>query len=160
VFKLSHEGKILMTLGTKGSRVGDATHFNHPTDVAVAANGDVYVSDGYGNARVAKFDSTGKFLFDWGSKGTRRASSDRRIAAASRSDQTLRYAHVGDRHIHTSLVVERDCYAAIRTGPARFLAAQSNRKLCPLSRTSRRARFHIRPTRKHRRSPRLPQSVG
>ena len=69
VFKLSHEGKILMTLGTKGVAGWDASHFNHPTDVAVAANGDIYISDGYGNARIAKFDSTGKFLFDWGTKG-------------------------------------------------------------------------------------------
>ena len=70
VFKLSHEGKILMTLSTKGVAGWDAKHFNHPTDVAVAPSGGYFhLPHGYGNARIAKFDSTGKFLFDWGTKG-------------------------------------------------------------------------------------------
>jgi peptidylamidoglycolate lyase len=69
VFKLSHEGKVLMTLGTRGVAGWDGTHFSHPTDVAVAPNGDIFVADGYGNSRIAKFDAQGKFLFDWGTKG-------------------------------------------------------------------------------------------
>jgi len=43
--------------------------FDKPTDVAVASNGDVYVSDGYGNSRVARFDANGAFLQEWGEKG-------------------------------------------------------------------------------------------
>jgi DNA-binding beta-propeller fold protein YncE len=70
VTKFNHDGKVLMTLGEKNVAGEDANHFNKPTDIAFAANGDFYVSDGYGNSRVVKFDSDGKFLMTWGNKGT------------------------------------------------------------------------------------------
>jgi DNA-binding beta-propeller fold protein YncE len=44
--------------------------FQRPTDVAWDAAGNIYVADGYGNARVAKFDKHGKFIKSWGSRGT------------------------------------------------------------------------------------------
>jgi hypothetical protein len=44
--------------------------FQRPSDVAWNAAGDIYVADGYGNARVAKFDRNGKFIKSWGSTGT------------------------------------------------------------------------------------------
>ncbi len=69
VFKFSHDGELLMTLGARDVPGLDGKHFNKPTDVAIAPNGDFYVTDGYGNSRVAKFSSTGHLLFDWGSKG-------------------------------------------------------------------------------------------
>lgn len=43
--------------------------FQRPTDVAWDAAGNVYVSDGYGNARVAKYDRNGKWIRNWGSRG-------------------------------------------------------------------------------------------
>lgn len=43
--------------------------FQRPTDVAWDAAGNIYVADGYGNARVAKFDKHGKFIKSWGSRG-------------------------------------------------------------------------------------------
>ncbi len=69
VYKFSHEGKLLMTLGVKDVPGLDGEHFNQPTDVAITPDGDFYVSDGYGNSRVAKFSSQGRLLFDWGWKG-------------------------------------------------------------------------------------------
>lgn len=69
VFKCSHDGRLLMTLGERGVAGGDRSHFNRPTDVAVAPNGSFYVSDGYRNTRVVKFGPDGKFLFQWGTKG-------------------------------------------------------------------------------------------
>jgi DNA-binding beta-propeller fold protein YncE len=45
-------------------------NFNRPTDVGWDAEGNIYVSDGYGNSRVAKFDKNGRFLKSWGSRGT------------------------------------------------------------------------------------------
>jgi DNA-binding beta-propeller fold protein YncE len=69
VTKFSHEGKTMMTLGERNVAGEDAAHFNKPTDIAFAPNGDFYVSDGYGNSRVAKFNKEGKFLMTWGRKG-------------------------------------------------------------------------------------------
>src|SRR3984885_9498878 len=43
--------------------------FQRPTDVAWDAAGNIYVADGYGNARIAKFDKDGKFVKSWGSRG-------------------------------------------------------------------------------------------
>jgi len=69
VFKFSHDGQLLMTVGTRDVPGLDGNHFNKPTHVAVTTDGAFYVSDGYGNSRVAKFSPDGKFLFDWGKKG-------------------------------------------------------------------------------------------
>ena len=69
VMKFTGEGQLLMTLGVKGKAGTDERTFNRPTDVAFAANGDFYVSDGYGNSRVLKFSRDGKYLLDWGKRG-------------------------------------------------------------------------------------------
>jgi sugar lactone lactonase YvrE len=64
VRKFSPDGRPLMTLGKKGV-AGDNTSrdlFNQPNHVAVAPNGDIYVSDGYVNARVVHFSSDGHFI--------------------------------------------------------------------------------------------------
>ena len=71
--KFSHDGKVLMTLGTPGIAGADETHFNAPSDVVVAPNGDIFVADGHGgdtNARIVKFSKDGKFITAWGHKGT------------------------------------------------------------------------------------------
>ena len=52
---------------------------NQPNDAAFAANGDVYVSDGYGNDRVVVFDKNGKFVRAWGKLGTGPGEFSRRI---------------------------------------------------------------------------------
>jgi DNA-binding beta-propeller fold protein YncE len=71
VMKFTNEGQLLLTLGIKGKAATDDKTFNRPTDIAFAANGDFYVSDGYGNSRVVKFSKDGKFLLTWGQKGSR-----------------------------------------------------------------------------------------
>lgn len=70
VVKLNAEGRVLLSLGVRDKAGDDTEHFDKPTDVAFAANGDFYVSDGYGNSRVVKFSREGKFLSAWGKKGT------------------------------------------------------------------------------------------
>jgi peptidylamidoglycolate lyase len=69
IFKFSHDGKLLMKLGLAKVPGNDSLHFNLPTDIAVADDGTFYVSDGYGNSRVAKFSSSGKFIKAWGKFG-------------------------------------------------------------------------------------------
>mgnify|MGYP001170070327 CR=1 FL=1 len=82
VRKCTLDGKVLMTLGTKGqpSDTGydgsdwytikrAAGPFNRPTNVALSPAGEIYVSDGYGNARIHKFTADGKLLFSWGEPG-------------------------------------------------------------------------------------------
>ncbi|QCI67490.1 hypothetical protein [Phreatobacter stygius] len=44
--------------------------FNHPTDMAIAADGEIYVTDGYGNARVHRFGADGRLIGSWGEPGT------------------------------------------------------------------------------------------
>lgn len=77
VMKLDPQGKVLLTLGTKGQR-GDWNETSQllyePNDVIIANNGDVFVAQGHtpgatGNPRVLKFDKNGKFIKSWGGKG-------------------------------------------------------------------------------------------
>ena len=69
IYKLNPEGKEILRLGTKGSAGTGRNTFNLPTDVAFAPNGDLYVSDGYGSARVVKFSRDGKYILEWGTRG-------------------------------------------------------------------------------------------
>src|SRR6185436_8276366 len=69
VFKFDPQGRVVLTLGTKGVAGEGPDTFNGPCDVAVAANGDVFVADGHISARVVKFSADGKFLKAWGHKG-------------------------------------------------------------------------------------------
>ncbi len=73
IFKFSPDGKLLMTLGTKGGGK-DALYFWQPNDVLVAPNGDIFVAEGHAsragsNARVYKFSKDGTLLKTWGSFG-------------------------------------------------------------------------------------------
>ena len=64
VHKFNSDGKLIMTLGKKGVPGDNASHdtFNRPNAVTIAANGDIYVSDGYINSRVVQFSKEGKFI--------------------------------------------------------------------------------------------------
>ena len=81
-------GDLLRTIGTKGYRSDTGveasepnstaykkvTHgggpFNLPTDIALTRSGEMFITDGYGNARVHKFAADGTYLFSWGEPGT------------------------------------------------------------------------------------------
>jgi hypothetical protein len=97
VQKYSHDGKLLLQIGTKGLCDGpptlspnqpnptcgepgnnkSTTLLNRPADIAVDPNpdpvtgerGSVYIADGYGNHRVVVFDAKGKYLRQWGEAG-------------------------------------------------------------------------------------------
>ena len=55
-----------IVLGTRFKPGNDETHFCKPSDVVVLRSGEMFISDGYCNSRVAKFDSSGKFLSEFG----------------------------------------------------------------------------------------------
>ena len=95
VFKFSPEGELLMTLGVAGGGTG-ATGFYQPNDVVTDTNGDIYVSEGHGgdNARVVVFDRNGKYLREFGRKGTGPVEFDQPHALAFDSMGRL---FVGDR---------------------------------------------------------------
>jgi len=69
LYLYSPRGEVLRTLGAKGAPGEDGGHFNRPTDIAFGQDGGFYVSDGYGNRRVARFDGDLRFLGQWGSEG-------------------------------------------------------------------------------------------
>ena len=63
IVKLSPKmDKVLLQLGTTMEKGNDATHFDLPSGIAVLKNGNIIVTDGYGNNRVVLFDKTGKFI--------------------------------------------------------------------------------------------------
>ena len=86
--KFTTDGTLLQTIGEKGARSETGvpaddfssaawkkvTHgggpFNLPTDIAFAADGSMFMTDGYGNARVHKFSPDAKHQFSWGEPGT------------------------------------------------------------------------------------------
>jgi NHL repeat len=84
VGRYSLDGKLLQQIGPKGEHsdtgfdgrdLATITHggppFNRPTNLAVAPSGDLYVSDGYGNCRIHRFNYEGEFLQSWGEPGGR-----------------------------------------------------------------------------------------
>ncbi len=83
VKKFAPDGKLLLTLGTSGKpsntgatsidyrtirQAGEPFYF--PTNVALSADGEIFVTDGYGNARVHKFSPEGRLLLSWGEPGS------------------------------------------------------------------------------------------
>ena len=83
VYKFSPDGKLLMTLGEAGVSGADERHFNGPTGVVIADNGDIWITDGHGgsqtgpnkdnmygsrggNNRLVRFSKDGKFIKQWG----------------------------------------------------------------------------------------------
>ena len=93
VLKLSAEGRVLLALGRMRIPGDDVGHFNQPTDVAWDRDGNVYVTDGYGNSRVLKFDKYGNKLLGWGMKGSGPGQFDTPHTIAIDGD----LVYVGDR---------------------------------------------------------------
>ncbi len=68
--KFNSQGELLLTIGNPHQQGAEGEPFNLPTDLAIDAQGDLYISDGYGNARIHKYSPTGQRLKSWGKPGT------------------------------------------------------------------------------------------
>lgn len=102
IFKFSNDGKkLLLTLGESGifGDNDDPTHFRRPTDIAFVADGSFFISDGYGNTRVLKFDKNGKFVKMWGTRGTGPGQFDTPHAIASDRNGRIYVADRGNDRI-------------------------------------------------------------
>ena len=76
VWKFSADGKVLMRLGEAGVAGADETHFNGPTGVVVAENGDIWITDGHGGPQVGPNAATctGRAAATTGSCGSRKTA--------------------------------------------------------------------------------------
>jgi hypothetical protein len=123
VIKFQPDGRVAMVLGRKpeainvgasgagggrGGRGGPAALpgagipgdlFNQPADVAWDAAGDIFIADGYGNARIAKFDKNGVFIKSWGSKGAETGQFDTPDSIATDSQGNVYVADRGNKRI-------------------------------------------------------------
>jgi DNA-binding beta-propeller fold protein YncE len=72
VRKCTPEGKVLLELGVPGQPAPfmSGKPFHRCTHTALSPKGEIYVSDGYGNARVHKYSPDGKLLLSWGEPGS------------------------------------------------------------------------------------------
>lgn len=108
VIKFSPDGRVLLRLGTAGVAGNNPSSFNMPSAVLVAPNGDIFVGDGHGgnsNDRIVKFDPGGKYIKEWGIKGTRPGQFDIPHTLAMDSRGRL---FVGDRNNNRIQIFDQD----------------------------------------------------
>jgi hypothetical protein len=112
IFEFSNDGKqLLRTFGVPGVAGNDDKHFNRPTFLAWLPDGTMFVSDGYANTRVVKFDKDGKFVMAWGEKGN--PPNDTRPGAFDavhgvQVDPDSRKVYVTDRSSHRIQVFDEN----------------------------------------------------
>ena len=71
VYEFDLSGKLLRSFGTRGRAGLGPNEFNMPTDIAIGPDGDIFITDGYGNSRVVRLKPDGSFRLAWGEKGGR-----------------------------------------------------------------------------------------
>jgi NHL repeat len=119
VIKFSQTGRVLMVFGRRKESADNARPWEHvdpplpaadglfrqPTDVAWDSGGNIYITDGYINSRVAKYDRNGDWVKSWGTKGTGPGQFDTpHSIAIDRSDNV----YVGDRGNHRVQVFDTE----------------------------------------------------
>ncbi len=136
VRKYTPDGKLLLTLGASGQpsdtgvkgmdyrtiqHVGPPFHY--PTNLALSPEGEMYVTDGYGNARVHKFTPEGRLMFSWGEPGSgpgqfnlpHGIAVDRRgtVYVADRENSRLQLFDATGRYLDQWTDVARPCQVCI-----------------------------------------------
>ena len=99
VRRCTRDGNLLMTIGTPHEAGNAGEPFNLPTDLAIDSQGCLYITDGYGNARVHKYSPEGECLLSWGEPGDRpgqfdlphcvRIDADDRVLVADRGNNRI-----------------------------------------------------------------------
>lgn len=97
VLKTTIDGEILLELGTRDTPGTDERTFDAPTDMSFAADGSVYITDGYGNSRVVHVAPDGTFIRTWGCRGSAPGEFDTPHSVAVGADGRVL---VSDRHNH------------------------------------------------------------
>lgn len=108
VIKFDSNGKVLMTLGQKGVSGSTPALFDQPTDVVIAPNGDIFVTDSHRNGknnRVVRFTKDGQFVKEWGKKGSGRGEMSEPHTIAMDSRGRL---FVGDRENNRIQIFDQD----------------------------------------------------
>jgi 6-bladed beta-propeller len=120
VIKFDQNGRVLMVFGRRKESADAETKpwenedpplphidglFRQPTDVAWDSEGNIYITDGYVNSRVAKYDKNGDWVKSWGSKGT--GPGQFRLPHSIAIDRNNN-VYVGDRSNHRIQVFDTD----------------------------------------------------
>ena len=112
VIKFDRDGRKQMVLGIRGNAGFEidtlglhAKLFDKPTDVAFDSDGNVYISDGYGNSRVVKYTSDGEYVMEWGEHGSEPGQFN--LPHTIYVDSSNR-VWVGDRNNHRIQVFDTD----------------------------------------------------
>jgi DNA-binding beta-propeller fold protein YncE len=108
VFKFSPQGQVLMVLGRAGVSGSDPGLFDQPTDVAIASDGSIFVTDSHRNGRnnrVVKFTSAGAYVKEWGRKGSGHGEFSEPHTIAIDSQGRL---FVGDRENNRIQIFDQD----------------------------------------------------
>jgi sugar lactone lactonase YvrE len=138
VFHFTADGALLGTIGhaniasNTGYRgpsggLSSITHggppFNRPTNLAIAGSGDLYVSDGYGNARVHRFTAEGELVASWGEPGTGpgqfnlphgiAVTHDDRVIVADRENDRLQFFTLDGTYLDEWTDVQRPTHIAL-----------------------------------------------
>jgi sugar lactone lactonase YvrE len=135
VYIFSQSGDVLDTIGVKGvasdtgydgrtaESIKGGAPFNRPTNLAVAPNGDYYVTDGYGNCKVHRFSPSGELIQSWGEPGSDpgqfilphgiRVAADGRVLVADRENDRIQIFSPEGRFLEQWLDVQRPTNLAI-----------------------------------------------
>jgi len=113
IVKLTPQGRVAMVFGRKKEASDEAVpwtrvtpprphvdgQFRQPTDVTWDTQGNIFISDGYVNSRVAKFDRNGDWVKSWGEKGTKEGDFDTPHSIAADARGNIYVADRGNRRI-------------------------------------------------------------
>ncbi|MGH2390504.1 MAG: peptidyl-alpha-hydroxyglycine alpha-amidating lyase family protein, partial [Chloroflexota bacterium] len=144
IYTFSPTGELLGTIGTKGvaaetgydgrtyESIRGGPPFNRPTNLAVAPNGDFYVTDGYGNCKVHRFAANGELIQSWGDPGSEpgqfilphgiRVAADGRVLVADRENDRIQIFSPEGRFLEQWTDVQRPTNIAIDAAGAIYVS--------------------------------------